>query len=69
MKKSSNLLPGFLAVFVLIFIAVALLVPDDSIFKQMFGYLTGTILVAMFIWLTPLGNPLKRFLKKIGILK
>lgn len=66
--KDTKLLIGF-GVFATIFILIAYLVPDDSIFKQIFGYVLGAVVVSMFVWFTPIGNPLKNYLRKKGILK
>jgi hypothetical protein len=47
-----------------IFVAVALYVPDDSIFKQIFAGFIVLVLIASAVLLTPLGNPLKRIYRK-----
>lgn len=66
MKKFKFNFEAFLALFVVVFVIVALLVPDDSLFKQIFAYITGAFIVLMFAWYTPLGNPLRRWLVKKG---
>lgn len=66
--SENKLLIGF-GVFAVIFILIAYLVPDDSIFKQIFSYILGVGILAMVVWFTPLGNPLKKYLIKKGILK
>jgi hypothetical protein len=47
-----------------IFIAIAYLVPDDSIFKQIFMYICIALLFASFLIFTPLGNPIKKLIRK-----
>jgi hypothetical protein len=56
--------PGIYAAFVAIFIGVALFVPDDSIFKEIFGYFTGLVVITLAFWFSPASNPLRRFLRR-----
>jgi len=46
------------------FVAVAIYVPDDSIFKKIFAGFIVLVLIVGAVLLTPLGNPLKRIYRK-----
>jgi hypothetical protein len=56
--------PGFLALYLLIFALVAIFVPDDSIFKIIFGYVTGVVLAAMIVYFTGLYGFFRKLFKK-----
>jgi len=64
-----ELFKGILAVFMLIFLLIAMLLPDDSLFKQIFAYVSTAAILIAFVWMTPFGNPIKWLLRKMGILK
>lgn len=48
------------------FVFVAYAVPDGSTFKNYFAYFCALVLVSAAIWLTPIGNPLKKLIRKIS---
>jgi len=63
-KNSLKLLVVGLS-FILIFSLITFLVPDESIFKKVFGYLLFLTLIFGIIWFTGLGNPIKNLYRKI----
>lgn len=46
------------------FLAIAYGVPDDSIYKKIFAYILGGALFLAILYFTPLGNPIKDFIRK-----
>jgi cell division protein FtsW (lipid II flippase) len=55
---------GYVAIGFAIFTVIAVYVPDDALFKKIFGVFCGLILLGSIIWFSPLSNPIRRWLYK-----
>lgn len=46
-----------------ILVTLMLTIPNGSFAQKVLGFLMLSALVASIVWFTPLGNPIKRFLR------
>jgi hypothetical protein len=46
-------------------VTLMLVIPNGSIGQMVLGYAMGAALLLGILWFTPLGNPIKRLIRKI----